>query len=328
MTSSDLEAFGEVGAMLNQILASGRISPSYLFEGADGEGVREAALAFAAALLGGDADDARGERVRRLVRALDHPDLHVLGKDKPTVISVKALSAQLEQAYQKPLEGARQVFVVDPAEAMEPEGVARYLKALEEPPAGTVYLLVSTAPERLPATVLSRVRRVRLPPLSTATIEDRLVHEGVEADRAARAAHWGTGSLARARRVANHRLDDVAVGLLSAARGEEGAAGLAEHALQAIERAAADLAEAAGDAADRRKQYVRELLDDLIHLLAVDARDAVGERSTQLAWTTTPVRALGLLESLGELSAAAASNVTPSILVLELVRVLRRALPD
>ena len=53
------------------------------------------------------------------------------------MISVAALTAVLERgARQRPIAGRRQVFLIDPAEAMEPEGVARYLKALEEPPRG------------------------------------------------------------------------------------------------------------------------------------------------------------------------------------------------
>ncbi len=324
MTSSDLAAYGEAGVTLKRILGTGRVSPSYLFEGADGAGARDAALAFAAALLGGDVDGAEGARVRRLVAALEHPDLHMLGKDKATVISVAALAAQLEQAYQKPLEGERQVFVIDPADAMEAEGIARYLKALEEPPPGTVYILVSTHPDRLPATVLSRVRRVRLPPLSEVAIVERLASEGIDGEPAAHAAHWGNGSLARARRIATYGLEAVAARLVGAAHDEGGAARAADGALQAIERASVERAEAEGDGAvDMRRQGVRDLLADVIHILAVEARDLAAGRAPMLLAEGSTADGVALLERLGRLSAAVASNVTPSIVVLELARVLR-----
>lgn len=324
MTSSELASYGEAGATLERVLATGRISPSYLFEGADAAAARDAALAFAAALLGGDVDGAQGARVRRLVAALDHPDLHMLEKDKATVISVAALTAQLEQAYQKPLEGDRQVFVIDPADAMEAEGIARYLKALEEPPPGTVYILVSTHPDRLPATVLSRVRRVRLPPLSEAAIVERLRSDGVDTEPAEHAAHWGTGSLARARRIATYGLEAVAARLARATQDDGGATRAADAALQAIERASAERAEAEGDgAADRRRQGVRDLLADVIHIFAVEARDLAAGRVPMLLAAGSSAHGVALLERLGPLSAAVASNVTPSIVVLELARILR-----
>ena len=100
--------------MLRRTLAGGRLSPSYLLEGADAETLSEAARAFAAGILcekGGACGTCRS--CRRAISG-SHLDLHLLSKDKPTVISVAALTPMLERAHMKPSEGSRQVFVIEP----------------------------------------------------------------------------------------------------------------------------------------------------------------------------------------------------------------------
>ncbi len=176
--TSGLARFGAVGESLLRTVAGGRLSPSYLFEGADSEVLEEAGRAFATAVLEAGSNEAARPRVRALVARDAHPDLHVRRKDKATVISVAALAETLEQAHATPVAGRHQVFLIQPAEAMEPEGVARYLNALEEPPEGTVFLLLSTRPDRLPNAVLSRVRRIRLPPLAEGFVARRLEADG------------------------------------------------------------------------------------------------------------------------------------------------------
>ncbi len=320
MTSSarDLALLRDVGETLRRTVRSGRISPAYLFEAADAEDAREAALLFAAEILAGG--EPPTERLHRRVHSLDHPDVHLLERDKPTVISVAALSQELEAAYQTPLEAARQVFVIDPAEAMEAEGVARYLKILEEPPPATVFVLVSTRPDRLPATVLSRVRRVRLPPHDAATLALRLEAEGAGADEAARLAHWCGGSLARARRLRDADMASVAEALVHPSDG----------VAAAVDRALAALGPEAAARVDRgegtnKRQEVRHLLQDLLHVLASEARDRVAGRNVALLGDLSEREALDRLEDVGALAAAVATNVTPAVLLMEVARRFGRA---
>ena len=254
MTSSTdhpLAAFGDVGATLLHALEIERLSPSYLFEGMDAESLREAALAFAAGILAGSPPGPANERVFRLALAGKHPDLHVLTKDKATVISVKALAPVLERAHSTPLECEHQVFLIQPAEAMEAAGMARYLKSLEEPPEGTIFLLVTTRPDRLPDTVLSRCRRTRFPPLGDDFLVARLERDGVALDEARAACRHAGGSLQRARRLVEADILRVAGDLCSAARSlapeteRAAAAAFAHLQQQAATLAAADDSEAA-----------------------------------------------------------------------------------
>jgi DNA polymerase-3 subunit delta' len=323
-------------ASLARALASGRISPAYLLEGPDADALRDAAREAAAAILCPKGGCGRC-RACRLGAKGTHPDLHAIGKDKPTVISVAALEPALARAHLKPLEGARQVFVVDPAEAMEAEGVARYLKALEEPPAGTVFLLVSTRPERLPETVLSRCRRVRLPPVAPDEIARRLAADGVEEDAAAALARLATGSPARGRRMHASGVLGAAQELSAAAGGapvDAEAPGLAATALRVLssfEKArAAEATEDEGDVEEtgtgRKREAVRAALQDLLHALAVDARDAAAGRDARWLRGVPSERAIDLLRRLADLSAAVAANVTPAAVAIEIGAALRRVL--
>lgn len=326
MISSELDALGRVGEGLRQTIAHDRMSPSWLFEGADAEAARRMALAFAAHLLAADAQGAQRERIERQVAEETHPDLHVQGKDKATVISVAALSALLHEAYGTPVTGRYQVFVIEPAEAMEPEGIARYLKALEEPPDGTVFLLVTARPDRLPQTVLSRVRRVRIPPLSHEVLVQRLAEEGIEAVEARALARCASGSLTRAKRLAEAGTHEAAHGVFrSASLAGSSAAESTERTLAGLQREATRLAQEAPEAGpDRKREYVRLLLADLLHVLSVEARDHAAGRPCALPPGVDPERALDLLRALGALSAAVSQNVTPAVILLEAYREVRQ----
>lgn len=324
MGDHPLAAFGHVGAVLYQTLASNRLASSYLFEGSDPESLRDAAEVFSACILAESPPGPPQGRAYELARVRRHPDLHRLERDKATVISVAALSAVLEQAHAKPFEGAHQVFVVDPADAMEPAGVARYLKTLEEPPSGTVFILLTTHADRLPETVLSRCARLRFTPLRTAQVARRLEQSGIEPPDAEEAARVSGGSLGRAQRVADAGLCSLArrlaeVGLASAPN----VATAIESVRAALEKSAKDLASADSGPAEQGRQAVRTLLDDLIFVLCVDARSAAAGQPVEYLRGLGPSAAIDLLHVWGELNAAVHRNVTPVLILFELVRTLR-----
>lgn len=80
--------------------------------------------------------------------------------------------------------GGRRVVIVDPAEAMNAAAANALLKALEEPPAGVLFLLVSDAPRRLLATIRSRCQRVALPLPDPAMAQAWLREAGVQEQQA------------------------------------------------------------------------------------------------------------------------------------------------
>lgn len=88
----------------------------------------------------------------------------------------------------RPTLGSRRVVIIDPADDLEKGAVNALLKSLEEPPAGTYFLLVAHRPGRLLPTIRSRCRILRFAPLADAEVDAVLRVAAPEADLAAREA--------------------------------------------------------------------------------------------------------------------------------------------
>lgn len=117
------------------------------------------------------------------------------------VIQIRWLRALLTT---RPSLGQRRVVVIDAADDLEREGANALLKSLEEPPAGTVFLLVSHAPGRLLPTIRSRCRLLRFGLLDAGEMTAVLRHARPELDGEELAAlvEAGEGSPGRALRYA------------------------------------------------------------------------------------------------------------------------------
>ena len=109
-----------------------------------------------------------------VARAL-HPDLHVV-RPKGLLRAIKTEDMlELIQALQATaLIGGAKVAIVYQAETLRKESANRFLKTLEEPTADTYFILVTTRPERLLPTILSRCQMIRLRPLSAARVQARV----------------------------------------------------------------------------------------------------------------------------------------------------------
>lgn len=328
-----LSALGLLRGPLERTLATGRVSPAYLLEGPDLLVLRAAATALAAALLCPQGRLGCACLSCGRTRAGTHRDLTRLTRDKPTVISVAALEPVLGQAHRKPADGARQVFVVEPADALEPEGIARYLKTLEEPPATTVFLLLTTRPERLPDTVRSRCRRLAFPPLPLVEVATRLRARGIAEADAQALARLAGGSIERGLRLAGA---EIIARLAELWAGARASAPEAAHTVErlaaaldvaAVERAETQDAEAALESrgVDRKREALRSVLQDLLHALAVEAREAAAGRPAFGGGGLSAGAGVDLLARVGRLSAAVASNVTPLVVLHEAFAALRSA---
>jgi len=176
-------------AAFDEALTSGKLHHGWLLAGPEGVGKALAARHLAARLLGLDA------RARALLEAGTHPDFHVIRReiwttgtpprivplderkegDQPSkVIRVPQIRALQPILGTSPAMGERRVILIDAADDMERPSANALLKNLEEPPAGTVFLLVSHAPGRLLPTIRSRCRLLRFDPLSDAEVRRAL----------------------------------------------------------------------------------------------------------------------------------------------------------
>lgn len=141
-----------------------RLPHALLLAGPAGVGKHDFALRLAAALLCTQpkAEAACGQcHGCHLLAAGTHPDLMLVvpEEDRRGIVidQVRALGAFLAL---RPHTAARKIAILSPADSMNPNAANSLLKILEEPPLGSVLLLVASQPARLPATVRSRCQRV------------------------------------------------------------------------------------------------------------------------------------------------------------------------
>jgi DNA polymerase III subunit delta' len=151
-------------------LRTGSVPHALLLAGPSGLGKREFADALARSLLcTSRADDGSACGACKscvLVSAGSHPDLiHISILEDKTQISVDQIRALSERLALSTQYGGWRVALISPADEMNLNASNALLKTLEEPSTGSVIVLLSDQPSRLPATIRSRCQRVdfRLP---------------------------------------------------------------------------------------------------------------------------------------------------------------------
>ena len=119
---------------------------------------------------------------------------------KQSMIYEKESQEIIRKLSLKPYGNGYKVMIIWQPEKMNPSSANKLLKLLEEPPAQTVFLLVSEHPEQLLATIQSRVQTIRVPRLPVETITDALIQSGIAEDTAADIARIANGSYLAARK--------------------------------------------------------------------------------------------------------------------------------
>lgn len=144
---------------------------------------------------GREADETIGQTLQSM---RDDP-LFVFQYDKAASIRIsQTKELQRELAY-RPFEAARRVVIVRDCDRMREDQYSTLLKSIEEPGATTVWVLTTSRPSRVPATIRSRCQRVRFAPLSESLVRGFLVSNAEVPEREARMlAALAGGSLARA----------------------------------------------------------------------------------------------------------------------------------
>lgn len=134
-----------------------QLAHAWLITGPPGSGRSTLAHAFAAALIAEPGDEA----AMRQVLAGTHPDLAAL-RTEGVIISIKDARALVERSYFAPSLGRNRVIVMEDADRMVERTSNVLLKALEEPPERTVWILCAPSDADLLPTIRSRVRTLRL----------------------------------------------------------------------------------------------------------------------------------------------------------------------
>ncbi len=197
---AELEILGQPEVSRRLAVAVTRPVPSYLFVGPAGSGRRAAAMAFAGELFAETRPDV-ADRHRRLARAEAHPDLVIVERVGATISADQAREV-VRTSVLSPVDAGCKVIVLLDFHLIGDQA-AIVLKAIEEPPATTHFVIVANdIPPEL-VTIASRCVRIDFSAVPTAVVVDRLVAEGASADVAEAAAHAAGGDLGRARLLAN-----------------------------------------------------------------------------------------------------------------------------
>lgn len=183
--------------LLNQI-RSGRVAHAYLFCGSRGTGKTSTARILAKAVNCLSPVDGEPCGECAACKALNNVD--IIEMDAASNSRVEEMRALIERAEFAPLELKTKVYIIDEAHMLTKNASNALLKTLEEPPAHVVFILATTEPQMLPATIVSRCQRfefhrLRVPEMvasmkrSLASIGAEIEEEGLIA--IARAAEGG-----------------------------------------------------------------------------------------------------------------------------------------
>jgi DNA polymerase-3 subunit delta' len=212
-------------------------TPSLLFTGPEGTGKEYTAIDFARRLCCERAEPCEldGELCEscRMASRLEHPGIHLIyptptqgsneGEEgdvddlsrvleekrrdifaryrftkKPSIRIARA-RAVIQRANTRPFDSPLHVFIFADAHAMREEAQNALLKLVEEPPAHSVLILITTNPDSILYTIRSRCQRIRFSPLKTQVVEAVLRdYYGIDEKTAQRAAALSQGSITRA----------------------------------------------------------------------------------------------------------------------------------
>ncbi len=175
---------------LENSLNNQRVSHAYLFAGPRGTGKTTVARLFAKGLNCSDGPSASfcGE-CNECISISQGNSLNVIEIDGASNRGIEEIRELREQVRYAPADGRYKIYIIDEVHMLTPEAFNALLKTLEEPPAHVVFVIATTDPQKIPATILSRCQRYDFKRFSIEQICERLrkvlTPEGIQAEGSA-----------------------------------------------------------------------------------------------------------------------------------------------
>jgi len=191
-----------IAQTLSLALDSNRLSHAYLFSGLRGSGKTSTARIFAKALIceEGMSHEPCGV-CSNCVMAREGRHMDIIEMDGASSRKIDDIRDLVEQTKYRPATARFKIFIIDEVHMLTKEAFNALLKTLEEPPEYVKFILATTDPLKLPATILSRTQHFRFKSIATNKVVDHLAHilnlEGIEYENDALEilARSGSGSL-------------------------------------------------------------------------------------------------------------------------------------
>ncbi len=159
-TFEELLGQPHVTTTLTQAIATGRIAQAYLFAGQRGVGKTSAARILAKCLNCEKGPTpkpcSRCDQCRPIMEGNSLDVTEIDGASNRGIDEIRRLRETIPFA---PVTGAFHIYIIDEVHMLTPEAFNALLKTLEEPPQHVKFVFATTAPNKLPATILSRCQR-------------------------------------------------------------------------------------------------------------------------------------------------------------------------
>lgn len=166
-----------ISQTLSLALDSKRLSHAYLFSGLRGSGKTSTARIFAKALIceNGVSHNPCGV-CQNCILALENRHMDIVEMDAASSRKIDDIRDLIEQTKYKPASARFKIFIIDEVHMLTKEAFNALLKTLEEPPSYVKFILATTDPLKLPATILSRTQHFRFKSIATKKIVDHIAH--------------------------------------------------------------------------------------------------------------------------------------------------------
>ncbi len=185
---ADIVGQGPITQTLTQAIANDRASHAYLLCGPRGTGKTSTARVLAKSLNCTMRPPGVGDPCGACnnCRAIENGSfVDLIEIDAASNRGIDEMRDLREKVRFAPILGNNKVYIIDEAHALTNDAFNAFLKTLEEPPPHTVFILATTEPHRLPATITSRCQRFDFHRIAMADIVERLTaiarDEGVDA---------------------------------------------------------------------------------------------------------------------------------------------------